>query len=151
MVRECSSCKGHWIGEVELEERLRTMPPPHTRYLAWKRVDRETLRCALCNGAMLTFTLWDVPVDRCRHHGVWFDANELRTVLLRGAKPLGPSSDTAPSTGQASPADSSSAGGASPGPVSDAATYLASETVGGAVGAVLELVGDLIAAIDLDG
>jgi hypothetical protein len=27
--------------------------------------------------------LYSVPVDRCRHHGVWFDANELALVLAR--------------------------------------------------------------------
>ncbi|MGE0551729.1 MAG: zf-TFIIB domain-containing protein [Kofleriaceae bacterium] len=127
------------------------MPPPHRRYLAWKRAERERLRCAACNGGMLTYTLWDVHVDRCKHHGVWFDANELRNVLLRGAKPLGPSSSSTLATpGQAGPANPPRLGGGSRA-LAEALAFDGFGAGGAMVGSALELIGDLISSLDLDG
>lgn len=47
---------------------------------------REKLACPTCREGMQTRALFDVPIDVCDKHGIWFDARELALVLLRSAR-----------------------------------------------------------------
>ncbi len=42
-------------------------------------------RCPVCDRAMRVETLTEVTIDRCTEHGIWFDPDELATVLARAA------------------------------------------------------------------
>ncbi len=82
LVRHCGRCKGSWISEQVLHERVaeaRGAQPG--RGLAWRKEGRAALMCAICAEPMETLVVQDTSIDRCPHHGVWFDANELAHVL----------------------------------------------------------------------
>lgn len=58
-------------------------PDPKIR---WRGIDQRAGRaCAACAQPMKPLLLYDVPVDRCDAHGVWFDPGELAEVLHRSA------------------------------------------------------------------
>jgi Zn-finger nucleic acid-binding protein len=77
----CRRCDGAWVeGDVLvplLEERVAALVE-----LDWKpnREDHERA-CPVCTAAMETVKLGTVALDRCRAHGVWFDARELADLL----------------------------------------------------------------------
>jgi hypothetical protein len=53
---------------------------------------RIGLPCAVCKHTMETLLLFQIAVDRCHSHGVWFDKDELAEVLRRSTiKPARPS------------------------------------------------------------
>ena len=82
LVRHCGRCKGSWIAEDVLHERVdaaRGARPD--RRLSWRKEARAAMMCAICAEPMETLVVKDTPVDRCPRHGVWFDANELAHVL----------------------------------------------------------------------
>ena len=83
LVRHCSRCKGSWISEETLHERVAAEPSarPDGR-LTWRKEARAALMCATCASPMETLVVRDTPVDRCPRHGIWFDANELAHVLM---------------------------------------------------------------------
>ncbi len=54
-------------------------------HLPWSVAVRSALPCVVCARPMDTLSLFEVPVDRCRAHGVWFDEHELAEVLRRSA------------------------------------------------------------------
>lgn len=68
--------------EDVLHDRIAVMQQAPPR-LHWVRVPRVQLPCAQCAEPMETLALFEVPIDRCLAHGLWFDADELSTVLLR--------------------------------------------------------------------
>jgi uncharacterized protein len=85
----CGECEGVWLdsGEIETlldregrsDSLLSTMRPGTSR--EWRR------RCPICSKKMdKVFIGNTVPVllDRCLHHGLWFDRGELRKVLAEG-------------------------------------------------------------------
>ena len=78
----CPRCHGTWVPEDVLHDRIAVMQQAPAR-LHWYRVPRTQLPCARCAEPMETLALFDVPIDRCLAHGLWFDADELSTVLLR--------------------------------------------------------------------
>ncbi|MBA3818958.1 MAG: hypothetical protein H0X17_08715 [Deltaproteobacteria bacterium] len=84
-LRTCTTCKGSWIPEETLAEHVASMQkaPPH---LPWSIATRAALPCVVCATPMDTLMLFEVAVDRCRAHGVWFDEHELAEVLLRSAE-----------------------------------------------------------------
>jgi len=47
---------------------------------------RELLPCPTCRDSMLARLLFEIPIDVCTKHGIWFDANELGAVLFRAAR-----------------------------------------------------------------
>lgn len=77
---QCPDCRGVWIPESALHERIaqRQQKPPQ---LAWRREARAVLACLVCQAPMETLCLFDIPVDRCRGHGLWLDGGELEGVL----------------------------------------------------------------------
>ena len=81
----CRMCEGAWIPEEALvailEQRASTLVA-----LPWQpRTGDKPRPCASCKAEMQTVDLGDVQLDRCPDHGVWFDADELAS-LLREAK-----------------------------------------------------------------
>jgi len=78
--QRCATCNGAWIAEETLvallEQRTDTLVE-----LAWKPRAGDPRPCASCSAAMETVTLGDVQLDRCAAHGVWFDKDELATLL----------------------------------------------------------------------
>lgn len=83
-MRHCTTCKGSWVPEEVLHEHIVTMTSELPPAIEWKVSHaRLGLPCAACKHAMEALLLFDIPVDRCHSHGVWFDAGELAEVLRR--------------------------------------------------------------------
>lgn len=83
-LRHCGRCKGSWVPEEVLHAHIATMtsePVPDVRWTVTHK--RLGLPCAVCKHTMETLLLFDIAVDRCHSHGVWFDKDELANVLLR--------------------------------------------------------------------
>jgi Zn-finger nucleic acid-binding protein len=87
-IAHCARCNGSWVAEDVLKDRISQMQHQVPPLVSWFLVEREALPCVACGQAMQTLALFDVPVDRCRGHGVWFDAEELAAVLLRSKDAL---------------------------------------------------------------
>jgi Zn-finger nucleic acid-binding protein len=81
---KCTTCDGAWVREdvlvAILEQRASTLVE-----LPWVAREDSPRPCAECAAPMQTVNLGSVALDRCAQHGVWFDANEM-TTLLRQAK-----------------------------------------------------------------
>ncbi|HSK03644.1 MAG TPA: zf-TFIIB domain-containing protein [Kofleriaceae bacterium] len=155
LVRHCGRCKGSWIAEQVLHERVaeaRGAQPGRTA-LTWRKEGRAALRCATCAEPMETLVVQGTPVDRCPRHGVWFDAGELAHVLAAVALVA------APLAAQASPGNEWRAGEVAEGGVElaleSAEVAAAAGEVGGGVfevvvdgvGFVAEAVVEVIAGI----
>ena len=80
LIRHCGRCKGSWIAEETLHERVAAAQGAQSG-LTWRKEARAALMCAICAEPMETLVVRDTPVDRCARHGVWFDVNELAHVL----------------------------------------------------------------------
>lgn len=81
---KCETCEGAWVREEAvvaiLEQRASTLVE-----LPWVAREDKPRPCAECAAPMQTVNLGSVALDRCAQHGVWFDANEM-TSLLKQAK-----------------------------------------------------------------
>ena len=85
--RGCESSGGLWIGAGDVQEMVQQMQnPPVPLQLPFQLDSRQPLPCPTCTELMRTMLLYDVPIDACTKHGVWFDAQELAKVLLRAAR-----------------------------------------------------------------
>jgi Zn-finger nucleic acid-binding protein len=160
-LHRCSVCAGVWIEEATLAEHVSTMQSSVPRQLAWSEsTERRALPCAECRAPMVPRLLFGVPVNRCRRHGVWFDARELSLVLERAALAM---PVVAPSTASTVSTDSSPSfleglDGDDVVAVMDLAetatsgvVELASEAAdSGVIDGVLEVLGELFSAIDFD-
>jgi Zn-finger nucleic acid-binding protein len=90
-LRHCASCKGSWVPHEVLAEHVSTMQVDVEPKLVWEISNaRLGLPCAACAHRMEPLRLFDVPVDRCHSHGVWFDDEELATVLRHSAAHVEP-------------------------------------------------------------
>ena len=77
----CPKCTGAWIHEDALvgmmQERTSAMV-----FLPWQPRDRDQERsCAVCTKPMQAVSLGTVALDRCADHGVWFDPEELASLM----------------------------------------------------------------------
>ncbi|HLL21286.1 MAG TPA: zf-TFIIB domain-containing protein [Kofleriaceae bacterium] len=79
----CSKCTGAWIHEDALvgmlQERASTMV-----VLPWQprvAATGERRACAVCTQPMDAVALGTVALDRCAPHGVWFDPEELASLM----------------------------------------------------------------------
>lgn len=77
----CPKCTGAWIHEDALvgmmQERTSAMV-----FLPWQPRDRDQDRvCAVCTKPMQSVSLGTVALDRCPEHGVWFDPEELASLM----------------------------------------------------------------------
>lgn len=84
----CSGCKGVWVTEAELEERVRIVRGMNEFNLeivfgpGYSSSAHLVRPCPLCRQPLGHATLGRVEVDRCvQKHGIWFDAGELERVL----------------------------------------------------------------------
>jgi Zn-finger nucleic acid-binding protein len=85
--RACSACFGMWLGVGDVQEMAQRMHVPERPIeLPFATDSRQALPCPDCTEPMRTLTLYEVPVDVCQKHGVWFDANELARVLFCAAR-----------------------------------------------------------------
>jgi Zn-finger nucleic acid-binding protein len=82
-LRRCPRCHGAWLDESAIADRIARAHNQRTPDLAWATDARKALPCASCAQPMQTVKLFDVALDRCTEHGVWFDANELDEVVKR--------------------------------------------------------------------
>jgi Zn-finger nucleic acid-binding protein len=97
-VLECGVCAGLWLGADafrNLEEGARKLAPPiaDPAALRAEAASRPHVsqgggpfyrRCPVCSTAMTRINFErtsGILIDRCRDHGVWFDATELDAVL----------------------------------------------------------------------
>lgn len=83
----CAACRGIWIAPSSVQEMAINMQIPPTLIDLPFRDEpvREQLRCPACSEGMQTRSLYQVPIDVCDKHGIWFDANELAAVLMRAS------------------------------------------------------------------
>lgn len=77
----CPKCTGAWIHEDALvgmmQERTSAMV-----FLPWHdRAQDQERRCAVCRKPMQAVSLGTVALDRCPDHGVWFDPEELASLM----------------------------------------------------------------------
>ena len=80
----CPGCRGVWmehsVAAAMLEEMGSALRPLQ------RSARREAaLRCGTCGETMEKGELHGVLLDRCPHHGLWFDASELQRTLARAA------------------------------------------------------------------
>jgi Zn-finger nucleic acid-binding protein len=84
----CNNCRGLWIAPGSVQEMAMNMQtPPDLLQLPFAEdSNREQLPCPTCREGMLLRSLYQVPIDVCEKHGIWFDANELAAVLMRAVR-----------------------------------------------------------------
>ncbi|MBL9013322.1 MAG: zf-TFIIB domain-containing protein [Myxococcales bacterium] len=72
----CRACGGIWLSEELVHERLARAP----MFTGGGYSERH---CPACDETMDEPLLFDVPIDRCAAHGMWFDKAELEQVIAR--------------------------------------------------------------------
>ena len=65
-----------WLPEELLEERLAVAPV----FTGGGYGERH---CPVCDETMDEPLVFDIPIDRCAAHGMWFDKAELEKVITR--------------------------------------------------------------------
>jgi Zn-finger nucleic acid-binding protein len=95
---ECTRCAGLWVGEAAFEalegrERETAAPAADARTIRDEIKSRPKVApkpgpfyraCPVCSTAMtrINFSrISGILIDRCREHGIWFDATELDAAL----------------------------------------------------------------------
>lgn len=81
----CFGCSGIWLDAGELEQLMAGCgDDAYLSTAASSQIREKARRCPLCRRRMEKISLGTVDrvmLDRCREHGIWFDAGELRKVL----------------------------------------------------------------------
>ncbi|GEM_PF-4465704 len=72
----CHTCGGIWLPEELVRERLAIAP-------AFTGGGYSERHCPACDETMDEPLIFDIPVDRCSAHGMWFDKAELDQVIAR--------------------------------------------------------------------
>lgn len=70
----CRSCGGVWLSEELVRERLP---------IAFTGGGYSERHCPACDETMDEPLIFDIPIDRCATHGMWFDKAELDQVIAR--------------------------------------------------------------------
>lgn len=83
--RGCDGCRGVWLPVANLQEMANSMrSPPQPVYLGNVVENRPSIPCPDCTDPMSPILTLGISLDMCtKNHGVWFDANELSTLLFR--------------------------------------------------------------------
>lgn len=78
----CPQCTGAWIHEDALVGMMQERTSAPMESLPWqpRELDQERA-CAVCQKPMQAVSLGTVALDRCADHGVWFDPEELASVM----------------------------------------------------------------------
>lgn len=96
-MRHCMQCKGSWVPEETLHAHISAMTSEVKPRVQWTVTHKRIgLPCAVCKHTMETLLLFDIAVDRCHSHGVWFDKDELAEVLRRSTIPVPQPRDAGP-------------------------------------------------------
>jgi Zn-finger nucleic acid-binding protein len=83
----CTQCQGICISPASVQEMAIEMQiPPAIVELPLEDDPRDAIACPTCREGMQTRKLFEVQIDVCPKHGIWFDARELALVLLRSAR-----------------------------------------------------------------
>jgi Zn-finger nucleic acid-binding protein len=79
----CGTCKGGLVTNAELETMMNEMSPDDQRPLEQRLLPGSAAPrpCPRCGTSMVPHTIYEVTIDRCPEHGVWFDGEELGRVL----------------------------------------------------------------------
>jgi Zn-finger nucleic acid-binding protein len=88
--RGCEECRGVWLSVEEVRDMASSMqtPPTPIEIAGAPATDRTPLPCPECTEPMEAVNVFGIPLDVCaKRHGIWFDANELSSLLFRVAKP----------------------------------------------------------------
>ena len=72
----CRRCGGQWVDEQLVEHQA-----AHALRITGGRYSER--HCPMCDEKMDEPLIFDVPIDRCEAHGMWFDKAELEKVLQR--------------------------------------------------------------------
>ncbi len=72
----CNTCGGVWLPEEHVEARLASS-------LAFSGGGYGERHCPMCDETMNEPLIFDVPIDHCPAHGMWFDKKELDLVIQR--------------------------------------------------------------------
>ena len=70
----CHTCGGAWLDEDLVHERLAQEP-------AFTGGGYGERHCPVCDETMDEPLIFDIPIDRCAAHGMWFDKAELEKVI----------------------------------------------------------------------
>jgi len=134
----CHSCGGIWLGQAATDtlladhalDTLRLVDRVADRSVSRPDTTATDLPCPVCRDPMdvVPFPEAAAEVDLCRHHGWWFDRDELRAVVA-ALNPQG-----VPTMSTSSPAPAGRGHGS--GPTATAAAVTGAAVVGAAVGAV---------------
>jgi hypothetical protein len=79
----CARCGGGLVTNAELESMMNELSPDDERPLEQRLLpgSAKARGCPRCKIPMTPFTMYEVTIDRCAEHGVWFDGEELARVL----------------------------------------------------------------------
>lgn len=81
--RGCPNCRGLWVALPDLLEMATQMNAgPYAVQLPFVKSAHQPMPCPTCTELMGTWSLFDVQLDRCEKHGIWFDPDELAQILL---------------------------------------------------------------------
>ena len=114
---KCSQCKGCWVSATDVSRTVKSHAP------AWTDAGTSKIACPECYATMQAITFNGVHLDRCAHHGVWFDIGEI-SEMLRATGKIG--------AGEIAPQDKPST------------SSKVAEGAAGVGGAILDVVGGLI-------
>lgn len=86
--RGCEGCRGVWLPAENVRDMAAQMQhPPMPVELIGTAASRQALPCPDCTEPMETTDVMGIPLDICKkRHGIWFDANELGSLLFRVAQ-----------------------------------------------------------------
>lgn len=73
---QCTGCEGTWLDEAAVVARI-------ARDLDIGGPGRSDLACAVCQARMTGYLVFEVGIDRCAAHGLWFEKTELDEVIKR--------------------------------------------------------------------
>lgn len=79
----CGTCGGALVTNAELERMMNEMSPDDERPLERRLLPGTAAArtCPRCSTPMMSHTMYGVSIDRCVGQGVWFDGQELASVL----------------------------------------------------------------------
>jgi hypothetical protein len=78
-----------WLSVEDVRDMASSMqsPPAPVEIAGTPATDRSQLPCPTCTDPMDAVNVFGIPLDVCtKRHGIWFDANELSSLLFRVAR-----------------------------------------------------------------
>ena len=87
-IDHCAKCGGIWLDSGELEQLFDDVKQADSLVNSFKTregVKENVHQCPICFKKMeKAAAATDIIIDRCpKHHGLWFDKNELSIILSR--------------------------------------------------------------------